>query len=548
MSRLPLIAGYDPQAPIACQRGRTASASQFIGAAHALADRLPESGAVLLLCEDRIAFALGFAATLLRGSTALLPPSRAPLALERIASARTPACALVDAVGTISRVPEMVVDPWSAQPCIDEVPRIDGDRIAVIVHTSGTTGEPQPHEKTWSSLVRGAAALRDRVGFTAGSAVVGAVPPQHMWGLEATIMMALQGGGIVHASTPLLPADIAAALEDVAAPRWLVATPLHLRSCVRSGAQLPALRGALTAAAPLDRDVAAQFEAAAGAPVIEIYGSTESGVIGTRRTVTETAFVPLAGVRVERHGEHIEVREGHLDRAVIVRDRATVHDDGSLTLTGRDADMVKIGGKRTSLAMLNQQLLSIPGVVDGAFVVVDEATPSQRLAAIAVAPTLGAEAIIAGLRERLDSVFIPRPLHLTAALPRNALGKLPDASLRELLRSLSPGPRDRGAATTYVCEVVVPATHAALPGHFPGRPIVPAAWILTLVASACHDAWGCAAPSLHLQRARFRAPLLPDAKIRIELVRADDRSIAFVCTHDATRIADGAFVIGERGR
>jgi acyl-CoA synthetase (AMP-forming)/AMP-acid ligase II len=216
MSGLPLIAAHAPDAPFCIHGGRRLRAGEFVAAALALAARLPDRGTVLLLCEDRAAFAVGFAGALLRRSTALLPSSRAPLAIERIVQSRLPACALVDSAAGASSLPEIVVDPWGAQPLLHEVPAIEGDHVAAIVHTSGTTGDPQPHAKTWSSLVRGADALRERVGFRIGSAIVGAVPPQHMWGLEATIMLAMQGGGIVHAGMPLLPADIAAALGDVA--------------------------------------------------------------------------------------------------------------------------------------------------------------------------------------------------------------------------------------------------------------------------------------------------------------------------------------------
>ena len=147
-------------------------------------------------------------------------------------------------------------------------------------------------------------------------------------------------------------------------------------------------------------------------------------------------------------------------------------------------------------------------------------------------------AIVAALRERIDPVFMPRPLIRVDALPRNALGKLQDATLRALAAHRPRRHRPRTPA-----NAVVPATHPALPGHFPGRPIVPAAWMLTLVAVACRDAWNLPSTSLRLQRARFRAPLPPDASFRIELRRSDERSIAFACAHGTTRIADGAFVM-----
>ena len=56
-----------------------------------------------------------------------------------------------------------------------------------------------------------------------------------------------------------------------------------------------------------------------------------------------------------------------------------------------------------------------------------------RLMALAVAPGLQSAAILRALRERIDAAFLPRPLVLVDALPRNALGKLPREALLELI-------------------------------------------------------------------------------------------------------------------
>jgi len=56
-----------------------------------------------------------------------------------------------------------------------------------------------------------------------------------------------------------------------------------------------------------------------------------------------------------------------------------------------------------------------------------------RLAALVVAPTLDRGVIVQRLRERIDPVFLPRPLLLVDALPRNETGKLPQQTLRALV-------------------------------------------------------------------------------------------------------------------
>jgi acyl-coenzyme A synthetase/AMP-(fatty) acid ligase len=106
-------------------------------------------------------------------------------------------------------------------------------------------------------------------------------------------------------------------------------------------------------------------------------------------------------------------------------------------LHGRTADLVNIAGKRSSLAYLNFQLNAIPGVLDGAFFVREDEPASlagiTRLAALVVAPSLDTPALLERLRERIDPVFLPRPLLRVQALPRNETGKLPQHLLRTLV-------------------------------------------------------------------------------------------------------------------
>ena len=87
---------------------------------------------------------------------------------------------------------------------------------------------------------------------------------------------------------------------------------------------------------------------------------------------------------------------------------------------------------------LNHQLNAVPGVVDGAFFMPDEPDAGgdkvTRLMAFVVAPGLSSAALLAGLRERIDTIFLPRPIVLLDLLPRNSTGKLPRESLQALLQ------------------------------------------------------------------------------------------------------------------
>src|SRR5438445_5743833 len=133
--------------------------------------------------------------------------------------------------------------------------------------TSGSPGAPVPHAKYWGLLTRdtraGAQRLAHEMGrpSLAGVTLVATVPPQHMYGFESTVLVALLGGAAFDAERPFYPADIAAALARAPRPRMLVTTPFHLKMLLESGVTLPAIDLTLCATAVLSPQLAARAEA-----------------------------------------------------------------------------------------------------------------------------------------------------------------------------------------------------------------------------------------------------------------------------------------------
>jgi acyl-coenzyme A synthetase/AMP-(fatty) acid ligase len=168
---------------------------------------------------------------------------------------------------------------------------------------------------------------------------------------------------------------------------------------------------------------------------VEIYGCTEAGTVATRRTTAGSTWQPLEGIRVE-HRDNVSLVHGtHLADVVPLQDLLEGDGDG-FRLLGRASDMLKVAGKRASLADLTQKLLSIPGVVDGIVFqpdTLDEGGLPQRPAALVVAPDLRESEVLSALGRLVDPVFLPRPLRKIQGLPRNTVGKLPHSSLQQLL-------------------------------------------------------------------------------------------------------------------
>ncbi|CAI10130.1 conserved hypothetical protein,potential CoA ligase (AMP forming) [Aromatoleum aromaticum EbN1] len=440
---LPLLGHACLDAALAWRHGERISVARFLGDVHRLAALLPPGGHVLNICADRYRFTVGLAASLLAGKVSLLPSTHTPETVRQLAAFAPDAFCLADGACDID-LPQFQYPELAGPDHAGPVPAVAADQLVACVFTSGSTGMPVPHRKTWGALVRNAAAEAERLGLSpaAPHAIVGTVPPQHMYGFESTVLLALQGGGGFWAGRPFYPADIAAALDTVPRPRVLVSTPFHLRTLLAADVALPVTDLVVSATAPLSGNLAAETEARLRGPLLEIYGCTETGQTATRRTALTAEWQLFRDVRLSVEDGQAWAYGGHVEQRTALGDILEPTAADRFLLHGRSVDLVNIAGKRSSLSYLNHQLNAIPGVVDGSFVMPDDEQidGATRLWAIVVAPGLDRGALLHALRERIDPLFLPRPLLFADRLPRNATGKLPRAALDELCRRLRSDP------------------------------------------------------------------------------------------------------------
>ena len=432
-----------------------------------LAARLEGATAVCNLCASRLGFLVTLLAALRRGCLLILPPSGGNAELGAVVAA--------DRATRVVGDPPAWPEPWcddrylQCLPARALQPRRDAaelawtpvwDEVAIRLYTSGSTGAPQAQPKTLGQLVLGARALVARLaediegGVATLDRIVCSVPPQHMFGLECSVMLPLVCGLPVLDRRPLLPADVHAAFEGGPAALW-VATPMHLRSLVQENEAVPACGLAIASTMPLAPEIALGAERCLGAPVLEIYGSTETGALAMRRTSQDVAWRPLEGVRLEPGTGSTIARGLHFASPVAVPDEIAPGVDGRFTLLGRHADLVKIAGRRASLAGLDRLLLDLPGIEDGAFYLPPTGRSTERLCLVYAGPPLDRNAALSWLRERLDPVFLPRTFIRVERLPRNEGGKLRRAALARIHEAWQSSPQDAGAPIGAALPVYV---------------------------------------------------------------------------------------------
>jgi acyl-coenzyme A synthetase/AMP-(fatty) acid ligase len=453
LASTPLLSHRLASSLVAFREGRAINAQRFVSDARRLAQTLPESRHILNVCQDRYRFAVGLAACLMSGRVSLLPSTHTPEVIRQLREFAQDAFCITDDAHCDIALPKMLfsgegahVEPVLGDGVPFEAPEIPNDQLAAVVFTSGSTGTPLPHRKRWGPLSRCVVAGAAPLGLADGRlhTLIGTVPAQHMYGFESTVLLALLSGNAFSADRPFYPADIAAAVAAVPQPRVLVTTPIHLRTLLASQIEFPAVDLIMSATAPLTQELAREVEEHYTAQLLEIYGSTETGQIALRRSAQTNAWRLWPDVRLEATAAATFACGGHVEERTLLCDVIEILSDHEFLLHGRTADLVNVAGKRSSFAYLNAQLAAIPGVLDGAFFLREPSgdTDVARLGAVVVAPGLSAAALTASLRERIDAVFLPRPLLMVERLPRNATGKLPQQALQGFaesqLRAMAP--------------------------------------------------------------------------------------------------------------
>ncbi|KWH51298.1 AMP-binding protein [Burkholderia anthina] len=576
----PLVFHASPDQTIAWRDGSPVTVRAFVADVARVAAALPAGGHVFNVCRDRYRFAVSLCAALVAGRISLLPSTHTPEMVRQLASFAPDAFCLHDAPDCGIDLPRFAYPDAAPGECTSDapfaVPQIDAARIMAYVFTSGSTGAPVPHRKTWGFLVGCVRAAAERLGLLDGRAatLIGTVPAQHMYGFESTVLLALIGGLAFSNRQPFYPGDIRDELDAIPQPRVLVTSPIHLRALLSAGHALPRAALVLSATAPLSEKLACEAEAALDAPLVEIYGSTETGQIATRRTSQGAAWDPFPGIRLDARdtrdaredsagddsGPTVWVSGGHVEAPVPMGDALELLGDGRFLLHGRKADLVNIAGKRTSLAYLNHQLNAIPQVVDGVFFMPDEAAPARgdtalepvtRLVALVVAPTLAAADLQRALRERIDPAFMPRPLVFVDALPRNETGKLPRDVLATLVAHHAraaaatattvgpPAEGDPAGTPSPSLAFTIAADHPALPGHFPGHPVVPGVVLLDHAIHAIGAALNRPLRAWRLGAAKFLSPVAPGEPLDLAYDAAAGGAIRFTVRAGSREVATG---------
>lgn len=342
------------------------------------------------------------------------------------------------------------------------------DDIACILYTSGTTGRSKGAMITHGNLVSNALALIDTWGMSENDVLLHALPIYHVHGLFVACNTILGCGGRLIWFPSFKPQEIIAAMPDatmmMGVPTFysrLLSEPNFDRLCAAN------MRLFIAGSAPLLPQTFEAFEQRTGHRVLERYGMTETGMstsnpLDGERRPGSIGF-PLPGVqarvadesgRVLGAGETgvLEVlgpnvfagywnmpektaEEFRDDGFFITGDIASISDDGYITISGRAKDMIISGGLNVYPKEIEEVIDGLPGVSESAVFGTPHPDFGEGVLAAVVlngdADGVDETRVIEHTRAQLAAFKVPKKVFLVEALPRNTMGKVQKAALRE---------------------------------------------------------------------------------------------------------------------
>lgn len=311
----------------------------------------------------------------------------------------------------------------------------DPDAVAVLLHTSGTTGAPRAIGLTYGNFERSAAGSAEVLGLDPAERWLCALPLAHVGGMSILVRSAIYGTtAVVHERFDAAAATRALMREGVTLASLV---PTTLARMLDAGLERPpALRCALTGGAPLPAPLARRA-LEAGVPVAQTYGMTEacSQVATSAPGEPETAGRPLPGTRVEIgadgeilvSGPTVAPGAAGPDGRLHTGDLGRLDERGRLTVTGRLSELIVTGGENVAPAEVEAVLLAHAAVADAAVFGAPDPEWGEAVTALVV-PRDGAPVDPVALRAHCSAALagykVPKSFVAVATVPRTPSGKI----------------------------------------------------------------------------------------------------------------------------
>lgn len=442
---------------------------------------------------------------------------------------------------------------------------IDPASARVTLYTSGSTGKPKAFPKRLAELEAEAEELyRLWGGLLDGRRLYSTVNHQHIYGLLFSCLLPISAGIPFCSEQVRYPESLEGLSDD---DPILVCSPAFLKRIADTdfGRNLfPGKPVIFSSGGVLPPDAALATKEKLGFAPLEIYGSTETGGIAWRASVSETVWTPFRRNRVFLADDgRIAVASPYiLDPAGFVSgDIGRFVEDGRFVLEGRADSIVKIEEKRVSLTEVESRLAESPFVREAAVIALSG--KRQYLGAVIVLSEEGGKRFSgsekkeinahfhAHLSRYLEGAVIPKKWRFVAAIPRNAQDKVARADLEALFL------KGDGIAVSSVTvsgdavtvSFIPEATSVFFDGHFPEYRLLPGVVQCDLAMRFCAEHLGSALAITGIPRMKFKKPIEPGECVVFSGSFDRDRARITFSFRDAASgasFSEGTIVLGEQ--
>ena len=363
----------------------------------------------------------------------------------------------------------------AAAPEFETVPRAPDD-LAAILYTSGTTGRSKGAMLTHENLSSNALTLIDCWRFTSADRLIHALPVFHTHGLFVAVNVALLSGATMIFQNRF---DADAVIAAMPTATSLMGVPtFYTRLLDHPGLTRDVcanMRLFVSGSAPLLAETHAAWRDRTGFAILERYGMTETNMItsnpydGERRAGTVGFALPGVSLRICEPESGAPVPSGEIgvievkgpnvfrgywrmpektaqefrpDGFFITGDVGLIDGDGYVHIVGRAKDLVISGGFNVYPKEVENEIDAIDGVLESAVIGVPHPDFGEGVTAVVVSrpgADLTEAQILRALEGRLAKFKAPKRVFIIGSLPRNAMGKVQKAALREAYKDVYGG-------------------------------------------------------------------------------------------------------------
>ena len=424
------------------------------------------------------------------------------------------------------------------------------DIVALEIYTSGSTGDPKSVLKTFAQLEREIEVLESLWGGDRSTVVLATVSHQHLYGMTFVLFWPISSNRPFESKLCEFPEDIIYR-AGYYSHFSLISSPSHLgrfNTSLDWGKLASRCNYVISSTAPLARKDSIAVGKLLGTQVGEIYGSTETGAIAWRiqqgskvdalwRALPQVSLGPTVEGTLCVRSPYL----GEIDHFVLP-DRVEFDDQDCFKLIGRVDRIVKVEGKRVSLASIERLLLNHSWVK-----MVKALTIERIRIETAIVMQLnekgkaylresGRKSLIKILKnilaDHLESVVLPRRWRFVEQMPYNQQGKLPLESLQALFKKEElkwPQIIDQQLVDGQLTmQCYIPTELIYFDGHMTNRPILPGIVLIHWAEAFGRQFLPVTGRFERLEVVKFQQVILPQYKVSLSL-KFDDatRKLSF---------------------